>query len=104
MGTPSFDLDRFLPESVDDVADTTYTFTKPDGARSVIIYSAVAWWLNKPSQAAPYTVVAAADGATVRHPYAAGVECPALPCAALSTIKITAQSGNLGNVSALWMF
>lgn len=104
MGTPSFDLDRFTVESVADVSASSKTWTKPAGARSFSVECAEAYYLHGGDRGAPYTASTVSPGATNRRPYDAAEESPIFPCAAMTNVKVTAQTGNLSRCSIIWFF
>lgn len=107
MATPAFDLDRFSVVSVASVGAASKEFTKPAGARSMMVYAAEAYWLYGGDLAAGASSSGAqvdiTPGATLAAPFAAGVWSPVLPCAALVNIQIAAQTGNLSNVAIIWL-
>lgn len=108
MATPAFDLNRFTVESVANVGDASKEFTKPAGARSMMVYAAEAYWLYGGDQAAGNSSTGSqvdiTPGATLAMPFAAGTLSPALPCGGMVNIQIAAQTGNLSNVAIIWMF
>ena len=82
-----------LVDSVANVGATSKTFTVPTAAFKATVVSDRAWYFH---------ANAASPDATNRFAVAAGGSLSNIPCNEDGSIKITAQAGNLREVSVIW--
>lgn len=104
MGSIAFDHDGMTVESVADVSASSKTWTKPDGARAYSVECTEAYYLHGGDIGDPHTNATVTPGATNRRPYDALEESPVFPCARMTNVKVTAQTGNLSRCSIIWFF